>query len=232
MTIARKRSAGELASMPEPKRTPLGEVILDRPATRADLDRLPRTWRGEILNGTLYAFPRPRPRHQLAGGTLYQDLCGPFHRGRGGPGGWWILIEPGVEIPGEDEFSPDVAGWRRERMPHLPRKGAIKLAPDWICEVLSPRTRSYDHVVKRRYYAALGVSYLWYLDPTDRTLTASKLEAGRWVELGAWKDDETARIEPFDAMELSLADLWEGFEDEEDEEGSKEVSPSPPSSAV
>jgi Uma2 family endonuclease len=232
MTTAPRRPRVDPSGPSAPKRTPQGAVILDRPATRADLNSLPRTYRGEILAGTLYAFPRPRARHQRAGGTLYQDLCGPFDRGRGGPGGWWILIEPGVELPGEDEFSPDVAGWRRERMPHLPRKGAIQTVPDWICEVLSPRTRSYDHVTKRRYYAAIGVSYLWYVDPFARTLTASKLEGGRWVELGAWQDDETVRTEPFDAVEVNLSPLWEGFDDEDEEEGSGEESPSPPSTTV
>ncbi len=209
-------------------RTPHGEVLLGRPATRADLDRLPPTWRGEILNGTLYAFPRPRMRHQLAGGGLYSDLMGPFQRGKGGPGGWWIVIEPGIELPGEQEFSPDVAGWRRERMPRLPRRSAIKVVPDWICEVLSPRTTSYDLVVKRRFYAAIGVSYLWYVDPVSRTLSASKLEGGRWVELGIWRDSDAARIEPFEVVELSLGDLWDGFEDE----GNGEDSPPPPSTVI
>lgn len=213
-----------------PRRTPLGAVILDRPAIHADLDQLPRTWRGEILHGTLYAFPRPRARHQGASGALHGELRNPFGRGRSGPGGWWILIEPGIELPGEDEFSPDVAGWRRERMPHLPRKGAITTVPDWICEVLSPRTRSYDHVTKRRFYAEIGVSHLWYVDPIDKTLTASKLEGGRWLELGAWRDDEKVRVEPFEAMELELAALWEGFDDDDEDE--EEASPSPPSCAV
>jgi Uma2 family endonuclease len=101
--------------------------------------------------------------------------------------------------------------------------------PDWICEVLSPTTRAYDVTTKRRFYAEIGVSYLWYLDPTYKILTASKLEGGRWVELGAWKDDEKVRVEPFEAIELDLALLWEGFEDEKDAE---EASPSPPSATV
>lgn len=211
-----------------PPRTPHGAVILDRHATRADLDALPETWRGEILGGTLYAFPRPRAPHQRAGGSILGDLCDPFDRGRGGPGGWWILIEPGIELPGQDEVSPDLAGWRRERMPHLPRTGAITLVPDWVCEVLSPRTRSYDHVTKRRFYAQIGVSYLWYVDPLDRTLTASKLQGGRWLELGAWRDDETARVEPFEAIELRLSAWWEGVAPESADE---DASPPPPSTA-
>jgi Uma2 family endonuclease len=222
-----RRDRPELADGQVPSRTRLGAVILDRPATLEDLDRLPRTWRGEILDGTLYAFPRPRAPHQLAGGSIHGDLRDPFHRGRNGPGGWWILPEPGIQLlPRSPEFSPDVAGWRRERLPGLPRKGAITVVPDWVCEILSPRTRSYDHVTKRRFYAESGVAFLWYVDPIDRTLTAAKLADGRWLELGAWRDDERPRVEPFEAIEIDLAGWWEGVEVEE---SGDDVSPLPPS---
>jgi Uma2 family endonuclease len=212
-----------------PERTALGAVILDHPATRADLDALPPTWRGELIHGVLYAFPRPRGPHQWASGSIHGDLRDPFGRGRGGPGGWLLLVEPGIELPGHDEFSPDIAGWRQERMARVPRKGAISLAPDWICEVLSPRTRSYDHVTKRRFYAEIGVSFLWYVDPLVRLLMASKLEGGRWLELGSWCDDQKVRAEPFDALELDLAAWWEGIEDEDGGEDAAEASPLPPS---
>ena len=204
--------------------------MLDRPAVLRDLDRLPRTWRGEIIHGTLYAFPRPRGPHQRAETRIAGDIDGPFDRGRGGPGGWIILEEPGIELPDAPEFSPDIAGWRRERLPKLPRNKAIALAPDWVCEVLSPRTRSYDQLVKRRFYAGIGVQHLWYVDPLDRTVIASRLESGRWVELGIWGNEDRACIEPFDAVELDLAAWWEDVEvgSEEDEE----ASPSPPSSAA
>src|SRR5438105_1159079 len=99
-----------------------------RPATMADLERLPETVKGEIIEGVLYVLPRPRPRHADIIGSLVADLYGPFQRGRGGPGGWWILPEPGVALPGSPEFSPDVAGWRRERMPELPER-RIEIVP-------------------------------------------------------------------------------------------------------
>lgn len=213
---------------PPPQRTPLGEVVLGRPATKADLDQLPRTWRGEILNGTMYAFPRPRPRHQRATGNLHHNLSGPFDLGTNGPGGWWFLVEPGIELPLAKEISPDIAGWRRERLPRLP-KGPIRIAPDWVCEVLSPRTSVYDQTIKRRFYANAGVPCLWYIDTRSRLLTALRLSEGTWIEIGVWADDSAARIEPFEAMELSLSALWNGIdsipEDEDD-------SPSPPSSVV
>ncbi|MFO0590608.1 MAG: Uma2 family endonuclease [Polyangiaceae bacterium] len=214
---------------PPPQRTPLGEVVLGHPATKADLDKLPRTWRGEILNGTMYAFPRPRGKHQLAGGTLYGDIERSFHRGRGGPGGWLIVIEPGIELPMAKEVSPDIAGWRRERMSQIPAKGPIRVAPDWVCEVLSPRTSAYDQTIKRRFYANVGVSYLWYIDPRSRLLTALRLNHGTWEEVGVWAGDAAARIEPFEALEISLADLWADVEPVQEED---DDSPSPPSSVV
>lgn len=180
-----------------------------RPATRADLDALPPTWRGEIIEGELYAFPRPGAPHAVVETSISADLSAPFQRGRGGPGGWWILVEPGIQLPRAPEIAPDLAGWLRERLPALPRTGPIEVAPDWICEILSPSTRSYDMLVKRPFYAQLGVPYLWYVDPESRTLTASRLEDGRWLELGVYGGDQIARIEPFEAIEISLAAWWE-----------------------
>jgi len=192
---------------------------LDRLATRADLEQIPPTWRGEILDGTLYAFPRPRFAHARVEGRVYGDLDGPFDRGRGGPGGWWILVEPGIEIPRAAEFSPDVAGWRRARMPAPPAKGEpIRIVPDWIGEVLSPRTRSYDTVVKKRFYAEIGVPHLWYVDPEARSLLVLELVAGKWLELGTYGAEEKVRAAPFDAVEVDLAGWFEGLP-AEDEQG-------------
>jgi Uma2 family endonuclease len=183
-----------------------------RPATRADLDALPPTWRGEIIDGELYAFPRPAAPHAHVETSVGADLTGPFHRGRGGPGGWWILVEPGIQLPRAPEVSPDLAGWRRERLARLPRSGPIEIVPDWACEILSPGTRSYDMLVKRSFYAEIGVRHTWYIDFESRTLTVSRLESGRWLELGVFGGDQVVRAEPFDAIALALAPWWEGVE--------------------
>lgn len=106
-----------------------------------------------------------------------------------------------------EEIAPDVAGWRRERLPEPP-DGAITIASDWACEILSPSTRAHDQRIKRPLYARAGVRWLWFVDVDARTLTASRLENGRWSELGVWADDEVARIEPFEAVEFRLGDLW------------------------
>jgi len=180
-----------------------------RPATLADLEALPATWRGEIIDGELYAHPRPDANHSNIETACAEDLRGPFHRGRGGPGGWWILIEPGIEVPGSPEFSPDLAGWRRDRLARLPIGKRIDVVPDWVCEVHSPSTRAYDLAVKHPFYARIGVAWSWYVDPDVRVVRVSRLVSGQWVEHAVFAGDTTVRAEPFEAIEIDLSAWWE-----------------------
>lgn len=184
-----------------------GARDLQRPATYADLEALPETVVGEIIDGTLYTHPRPRIEHTDAAGGLLEELRSRFQRGRGGPGGWWIQMEPGIELEGSPEFIPDLAGWRRERVPQMPR-GRWNLVPDWACEILSPSTRGYDQRIKRPFYARIGIQHLWFVDLDVRTLTISKLVDGHWLEVGVYGDDDIIRAEPFEAFELNLGELW------------------------
>jgi Uma2 family endonuclease len=182
--------------------------VTHRPATMADLAALPETVKGEILDGVLYTQPRPRAQHLLVESIAAADILTPFHRGRGGPGGWWIIIEPGIEIPRATEFSPDIAGWRRSILPEVPMAGPFRTVPQWICEVLSPSNRAYDLRVKRRFYAEIGVEHLWYIDPESHTLAVSRLHEGHWLELGVHGDTDRVRAEPFEAIEIDLAGWW------------------------
>lgn len=181
---------------------------LGRPATMADLEALPPHVKGEIIDGELYVQPRPRARHSRIETIIAGATQGPYDLGRGGPGGWWILLEPGIELPGSPEFSPDVAGWKRERLPDLPEDEPIRVAPDWICEVLSPRTRGYDLLKKRPYYARIGVSWLWYVDAEAQTITVSQLRNGEWVEVAVHGESERVSLQPFPQVELDLATWW------------------------
>ncbi len=176
--------------------------------TIADLDALPRHVKGEIIEGVLYTMTRPRARHQRMAALLTSRIHDPFDRGRGGPGGWWILVEPGIELPNTPEIAPDLAGWRRERVPEMPDDRAVDVVPDWVCEILSPSNRRHDLLVKKPYYARVGVTFHWLVDREARTLTAYRLEGGHWLELGTWGDETEARIAPFDAVPFDVAALW------------------------
>ena len=177
-------------------------------ATYDDLLRLPEDVRAEILAGELVTMPAPRPRHSKPQRALSHFVGGPFDDddGFGGPGGWWILIEVDVQMAA-DVVRPELAGWRRVRMPD-PDRRPIEVTPDWVCEVLSPSTASRDRVYKRDLYARHGVAHYWLVDPLARTLKALELRDGRWVELGAWDDAAAGRIPPFDAVELAVGRLF------------------------
>jgi Uma2 family endonuclease len=179
-----------------------------RLATYDDLRRVPEHLVAEILDGELYTSPRPAPRHADASSGLGGALRGPFDRGRGGPGGWRILFEPEVHLS-SDVVVPDIAGWRRERLPSLPDEAFVAVAPDWVCEVLSPSTVSIDRVKKLAIYARESVAHTWLVDPIARTVEVLRLENGRWLIVATFGDLDVIRAEPFEAIELDLSLLWD-----------------------
>jgi Uma2 family endonuclease len=180
---------------------------LKKDATYADLCAVPENFVAEILEGELYAFPRPAIPHVHAAAVLGGELMGPFHRGRNGPGGWLILDEPELHFA-KDVLVPDIAGWRRERLPTRPDAAHLTLAPDWLCEVLSPSTETVDRTKKLRIYGREGVGNLWLVDPLSRTLEVLRLESHRWSLMAKHEGEELVRAEPFAAIELELKALW------------------------
>jgi Uma2 family endonuclease len=178
-----------------------------KPATYEDLLALPDSLIAEILDGVLYTQPRPAPRHARASSSLGDEIVSPFDKGRGGPGGWWILDEPELHLE-LDILVPDLAGWRRERLPKLPEGAYFEVAPDWICEVLSPGTARQDRVVKMPIYARHGVKHIWLVEPILRTLEVFENTPGGWLLLGAFENDDAISMAPFDAITFNLGVLW------------------------
>jgi Uma2 family endonuclease len=179
-----------------------------RRATYEDVLRAPEHMVAEVIDGELFLHPRPAKPHAAAASALGEELGPPFKRGRGGPGGWIILWEPELHLAA-DILVPDLAGWRRERMPELTTdEPFFTLSPDWVCEVISPGTGKVDRARKLPIYAREGVSHAWLVDPLQRTLEVLRLEAGRWLIVGTFVDEEKVRGEPFEAFELDLSILW------------------------
>lgn len=175
---------------------------------------LPETLTGEILNGVLCTRPRPAGPHALASSALGAGLFG-LRRGAGDPGGWWIIDAPEIHFIRDTEVCvPDIAGWLRERMPQIPRGHRLEIVPDWVCEILSPGTARKDRVMKMPIYARYGVAHLWLVDPLERTFEAYELNQGLWRVIGLFQEAERVRVAPFEAVELSLSDLWVEWEEE------------------
>ena len=182
-----------------------------RPATYADLEAVPAHLVAEIIDGGLETHPRPRLRHAAAAADLSTMLGQPFRYGRGGPGGWIFMIEPELHL-GPQVVVPDIAGWRRERVPAEPDRAYGATPPDWLCEILSPSTARIDRGPKRRIYAEAGVAHLWLLDPGEGVLEGFALTGGHWLLLGTVGRGETVALAPFDAVPFPLDDLFP-FED-------------------
>lgn len=176
-------------------------------ATYQDVLDAPPHKNAEIINGTLHLWPRPGIPHANVASVIGGELYAPFGRGRGGPGGWIILDEPELHF-GDDVLIPDLAGWRRERLPHLADVPYFTLPPDWICEVLSRSTEKVDRLEKMPNYAAAGVAHAWLVHPAHRSVEVFRLHDGKWMAIASYTDSVRARIEPFDAIEIDLDALW------------------------
>ncbi|MEE9494795.1 MAG: Uma2 family endonuclease [Gammaproteobacteria bacterium] len=180
---------------------------IQKNATYEDLLAVPDTLVAELIYGVLHTHPRPAPKHARASSSLGIKIGSPFDMGDDGPGGWWILDEPECHLE-SDVFVPDLAGWRKERMPSLSDTAWFELAPDWVCEVLSPSTARIDRAEKMPLYASYGVGYIWLIDPDLKTLEAYKNVNGQWVLLITLDNDKDVSVEPFDATTFSLSALW------------------------
>jgi Uma2 family endonuclease len=183
-----------------------------RRATYDELMQVPEWKVAEIIDGELIVSPRPATPHAHVGTGLGSDLWSYFNGPPGNPdrpGGWWLLFEPELHF-GDDVLVPDLAAWRRDRLPVLPNAAFITQPPDWVCEVISPSTGRIDRARKMGIYAREGVAHLWFVDPLARTLETYRVgdEERRWIVVENFGGDDVVHAVPFDAVALDLARWW------------------------
>ncbi len=182
-----------------------------QPALYEQLEALPETVVGEILEGRLYTQPRPAPRHLRAADRLNRLIGRVFDDDRPGADGWLIVSEPEIHLVSKVEVEvPELAGWRRARLPALPETAVFETVPDWVCEILSPSTARTDRDIKMPIYARYGVGYAWLVDPDPdvRCLEAYALLDGAWALVDRYALGDRVRAVPFDALAFDLDRLW------------------------
>jgi len=172
-----------------------------------ELCDLPKNMVGQILDGELIASPRPAPRHSNASSGIGSAIRPPFQDGQGGPGGWWILDEPEVHLE-SNVFVPDIAGWKKEKLPKLPDTAYFEITPDWVCEVVSPSSGRHDRVTKMNLYAQFKIPFYWLVDPQGKTLEIFSLEQGRWILSSSFGKSDMVSAPPFSDIEFDLSYLW------------------------
>jgi Uma2 family endonuclease len=181
-----------------------------RRATYQDVLAVPEHLVAEVIDGELHTQPRPAALHSIAATTLAEELGPPFRRGRGGPGGWVILHEPELHLgDGPDILVPDLAGWRRERMPEIPDVAFFTLSPDWVCEILSKSSRVGDRVRKMPIYCRERVAHVWLIDPEAQIIEVYRLDGETYRLIATHAGETELRAEPFDAIQLQLGLLWQ-----------------------
>ena len=186
------------------------------PATLEDLLAIPEDKRRhELIEGTIFEKGAATGEHGQAQFRLSASLA-PFSRRPGGrwPGGWWFGTEVDVYFDPANTFRPDVAGWRRDRVPEAPRGMPVTVRPDWICEILSTN-RSNNLVKKKRVYHQCQVPQTWIIDPAEETLSVHRWGPDGYIEVLAATRAERVRAEPFEAVEFNVGVL---FGDEKPEE--------------
>ncbi len=167
-----------------------------------------KTERAELLAGEIVLSPSPSPAHQAALMLVGAELLGPFQRGRGGPGGWWLIPDVDVSFGAHDVVRPDLSGWRKDRVPNFPGVRPVRVRPDWVCEMLSPGSAALDQGEKKSLYAKSGVPFYWIVDPLNRTIVVLALRDGAFEVVAVVGDQGCARLVPFDEIELELDSMF------------------------
>ena len=184
--------------------------------TYQDIIDAPKGMTAEIYGGHFHLQPRPAREHNAATAMLFSELKKSYQLGRGGPGGWVFSTETEWHPRGAKRgptIVPDVAGWRLERGDPRDPSGYtphIILTPQWVCEVLSPRsTEANDRGAKMLEYAEHGVEHYWLMAADQRRrIEVYELRSGSYELVETHEGDQMARIRPFGEVELELGLFW------------------------
>lgn len=171
--------------------------------------------RHEVIRGELVPKEAAGFEHGSRQGRIMVALGTFDGRPRGTRlGGWWLGTEIEIELETHEVFVPDISGWRIDRVPEQPSGKPVRIKPDWVCEVLSPSTMRRDRGQKQRTYHRAGIGHYWLVDPIDGILWVCRWAPEGYTQVVTIEAEdvpagELVRAEPFDAIGLDLADIFD-----------------------
>ena len=152
----------------------------------------------EIESGT-------RTTREAASVAIYVEIALDFDLGPEdadadlfGPGGWRFDCSDDLEVDGQ-VLSPEMAGWRRARVPDWPDSEGI--APDWICEIVDDMPQAEQQAL-RALYARAGVDALWIVDLDVHSISAWHREGDGYRQTGETARTGRAGLAPFETIQI------------------------------
>jgi Uma2 family endonuclease len=137
------------------------------PLTVEDYRLLPETGpRYQLVEGDLFLSPAPNRFHQDISGNIYfllREYLEEHPIGKLYEAPFDVYLDP------INAHQPDIVFVSRANY-HLLTDAGVEGAPDFIVEILSPKTAFLDKKSKRKVYARSGVKELWLVDPDTRTI--------------------------------------------------------------
>lgn len=162
---------------------------------------LPEWLIGEIVDGALHTCRLLPFREAIVHSRFLSSIGSVYDQHMGGK--WLILSRMQTEI-GDDVLVPDLAGWRASHVAE--QDDYVRVAPEWVCEVLSPETAAWKRA-KLRTYAGHGVASVWLVDAHRRTVETFALQQDELTLCGLYADSDTLRADPF-PQDINLAEVW------------------------
>jgi len=174
-----------------------------RPMTAAEWLSLPEDEPGEFVEGWLVEEEVPDLIHEVIVAALIQLFRN------------WIAPARGIVAGSDVKLSlqrggrkPDVCVFLPGKAP--PRRGAVRVPPDIVVEVVSPTPRDgrRDRVEKFDEYAAFGVRFYWLVDPELRSVEVFELVQGRYARVLGQTSGRVESVPGCDGLLLDIDALW------------------------
>ena len=167
-------------------------------------------WKGperyELVGGEAYLMAAPDPEHQ----RLLMEIAAQLHRFLKGkpcrvfPAPFAVRLSPQADNRDDTVFEPDITVVCDRSK--IDRRGCSGV-PDFVAEIISPRTASYDKVLKFNRYQKAGIREYWMVEPESRTVLACTLENGRYSLL-TYDDTGLAPVTALPGCEIDLRDVF------------------------